>query len=81
MLTPASGCRVQSHIIPVSDGLAGEIVYDDIVLIGDSQYGGCGYDSTLQCLGSGGYVRVGGGGNLYKVRTLSRGSVTPLTGK
>ena len=60
-------CHLQSHLMPVSSGLAGDVEYDDIVLVGDSQYGGCGYDSTLQCTGSGGYIRVGGS-NLYKVR-------------
>jgi hypothetical protein len=61
----------QSHLVPVTEGLAGEVVYDDIVLVGDSQYGGCGYDSTLKCTGSGGqYIRVGGA-DLHKVRMLS----------
>ena len=60
----------------MSSGLAGDVEYDDIVLVGDSQYGGCGYDSTLQCTGSGGYVRVGGS-NLYKVRP----SCMPSVGK
>jgi hypothetical protein len=57
----------------VNGGLSAEVVMDDITVVGNSQFGGCGYNAEITCLGSGGIRR--GVDDYYTVRNPPQLSV------
>jgi hypothetical protein len=59
---------LQSHLVPVAGGLGGEMDFKHLILLGNSRYGGCGYDPSIKCIGNGGYMRTGpNSADIYKV--------------
>lgn len=58
-----------------------DVEFDHLTLVGNSQYGGCGYDSELTCFESGNtwITRTSStAGNLYKVTSSAHHLSMPI---